>query len=816
MSFYDLKKHKYTITIDPTTQEIKPEKNDPIIGKITNNLKTIMEVTIDEFQKISSRPLSFTWFGGLFNGKVCNENWQEQSIFAIDFDKGLISIEDALLRLNRIHIYPQLWYTTLNSTEEFIRFRIVLFLDTPIIHIQHRDSIVNGLLKLFPEADQKCNNACRFYFGGIQSTILHYNPIATQEFLDNICINMITMDKGRVRNLNLPTKTLSCKLGEKQTFLYNIYRKYHNSPTGTNIENPSPTHLFGMQKVNIEVARNNVRILDEFLKGTWLYHNELFGLATNLLYVKGGMKLMNTTMRKYNETGETKYTDNNFNIIKYLNKVEYHPQPIWKFSPYQDDKDLFDLISATKNIRGHIDILKPIDKISLKEAETLFKQNFKNAIESTNNNTKLFVLPTAIGKTEALTKINAVIAAPTNDLKNEISKRMKVNHVTSPDPIVFDNDSLNRKIDYYYRIGKPKSVMAILNEIVGANQSNYSKADIKNAKDYLNKIKESKDSSESILTTHSRALFTNYNNNTIVFDEDPLQSLIDIKKLDITDLRKISYEIGNMVEFTNVIELLESSSKGVIYETPIHNINIEAMIENVSMASIETNIFDFFSSDFFIRDNHEPHIIHYVIKRKLPMLKNIIILSATLPIFIYKKLFGNNLEIIDIKDVNQIGEVIQYTKKSCSRNSLNRYVNDISNTIGDKPVLTFKSFASKFRNPIKDMYFGNCSGYDTMKGKDMVVVGTPHRNNVEYLLIAKVLGIDFKTTDTTMSFQKIEYNGFKFMFNCYDKIELREIQLALIESDLIQAVGRARTLRESAKVEIYSNFPLRISDRFVY
>jgi len=33
---------------------------------------------------------------------------------------------------------------------------------------------------------------------------------------------------------------------------------------------------------------------------------------------------------------------------------------------------------------------------------------------------------------------------------------------------------------------------------------------------------------------------------------------------------------------------------------------------------------------------------------------------------------------------------------------------------------------------------------------------------------------------------------------------------------LIQAVGRARTLRTPATVELYSNFPLRITDRFIY
>jgi hypothetical protein len=54
------------------------------------------------------------------------------------------------------------------------------------------------------------------------------------------------------------------------------------------------------------------------------------------------------------------------------------------------------------------------------------------------------------------------------------------------------------------------------------------------------------------------------------------------------------------------------------------------------------------------------------------------------------------------------------------------------------------------------------------------------------------------------------------MFNCYDNIELRDIQLGLIESDLIQAVGRARTLRTEAIVELFSNFPLRITNQFIW
>ena len=162
-----------------------------------------------------------------------------------------------------------------------------------------------------------------------------------------------------------------------------------------------------------------------------------------------------------------------------------------------------------------------------------------------------------------------------------------------------------------------------------------------------------------------------------------------------------------------------------------------------------------------------------------------------------------------------MGNIIQTTKQSCSRNSLKRYADSIAKKVDDTPVITFKSFQHYFKNPIEEMYFGNCSGYDNLKGQDIAVVGTPHRNNVVYHLYAATLG--GKTAiNADMVYQKVEYNGFKFKFNCYGDELLRNIQLSLIESDLIQAVGRSRTLRTNATVQLYSNFPLRISSTFIF
>jgi hypothetical protein len=55
----------------------------------------------------------------------------------------------------------------------------------------------------------------------------------------------------------------------------------------------------------------------------------------------------------------------------------------------------------------------------------------------------------------------------------------------------------------------------------------------------------------------------------------------------------------------------------------------------------------------------------------------------------------------------------------------------------------------------------------------------------------------------------LEHNGFRFYFKTFENDDLREIQLQMIESELIQAVGRARVLRNDCIIEVYSNLPLQ-------
>ncbi len=77
-----------------------------------------------------------------------------------------------------------------------------------------------------------------------------------------------------------------------------------------------------------------------------------------------------------------------------------------------------------------------------------------------------------------------------------------------------------------------------------------------------------------------------------------------------------------------------------------------------SFKGFDSNVFGFFTSNtiFINRKNGK---INYVTKRDLPSDKKIIIMSATVPIELYKKLYPNRkFKVFDRRNVEQVGKVV--------------------------------------------------------------------------------------------------------------------------------------------------------------
>ena len=57
--------------------------------------------------------------------------------------------------------------------------------------------------------------------------------------------------------------------------------------------------------------------------------------------------------------------------------------------------------------------------------------------------------------------------------------------------------------------------------------------------------------------------------------------------------------------------------------------------------------------------------------------------------------------------------------------------------------------------------------------------------------------------------QRVENFSYSFNLMTFSDTEMRNLQMYILESELEQAVGRARLLRYDTVVWVFSNFPLR-------
>ncbi len=800
---------KYRITVDKTTQVTKPNKKE--IKEIHKRLIDAEETTIPEFMEFIAN--GYTWSGGVFDGNLKNVNWGSQSIFGLDFDNNrtIITPEVVISRFKEFNIVPQVLYETFSSSKDLMKFRVVLFIDHEISKKEDFNFLTNGLKLIFPEADNRCFSMCTFFFAGNNPQLISNEPIQLE--------NLIHMTTSHYYTSCQITRRLKKALDGSSFYNYSnsaqireiLYKNnYSNSHFCAQMDKNNK-----VEKIDWNVARSRVKILDEFFNGYWLDHMSIFYLATNMIQINGGIKKKKDIMTDHNKTGRTSYTDNNFSIFSYIKFLQYPAIPISVFSPFPEDAELHDMLGEIRDQRGKIEILVETEKISLKEAEEKFEKEFNRVMEEgETGNIYIFKLPTALGKTKKLTNLeNVTIALPTNKLKNEISQRMEVEITRSPDAIQF-NDNVNiRKYQSIFVNGNPEEGIKFIKNVAKENSE-----DSLVALTYLDESFNLRHSPETLVITHDRAIISDFQHSTLIFDEDPIDKILEINQMSISDLEAlITMHFGNNQDFINLFQILEDSQPNMVQKTPAfaHLLEpIKNLMKNINISL--SNIPMFLESDYFIKDSMIQDKIHYIKKNELTKSKKIIILSATINPMFYQQLFDERVYVFDLGEVEMKGKIIQYTKRSCSRKSLSKYVTKISEEVGDSTVITFKAFVNSFTNCQKEIYFGNCSGYDFLSNQNLTVVGTPHLNNIKYFLFANIFGINYAIEDTEMTYQWINHNGFRFKFNTFGHEGLRNIHLSLIQSEIVQAVGRARTLRYDCKVSLYSNFPLKQSSEFIY
>ena len=811
------KRNTIKVLLDTVKYTSKPEEN---INLISNRLiDNLTEINIEDLAKEVTAPNGKSWCPAIFKGNRKNNNWNSQQIFALDFDKGADFIK-ILDRFKEYSLDCTFAYSTFSDSPELPKYRMVWQLEEVITNIEERKAIQDALTIVANEADKvpanksdvdlKSNDEARLFFGGKKLIYENYNYYLNINLLktaaSSICVAPFS-EKNKGKKINNLKKKFYV---EDKRSLLNIYlSNEHISSILDSDNNKVPTTL---QHIDFNELRQRVKILDDLINYKWLYYHQLLGLAMNLIYIKGGEKLYKKCLQDSGHPYEIKH----FDLPSICKKYKYFPQSLENFSPYEDDWQYTNLLSAAKLERGTVRRIKEPNLMKLIEAEALLDKTLNEALTDTSNSIWIIRKATGLGGTEKLLDLekNITIALPNHSLKAEISKRFKSDHLITPDlPIDSIDVELKNKLNYLYSIGAITTAHQLIKEESKRNTT---------LANYLQDTIKAFTSEQTVLTTHSKALFVDFDkHDTVIFDEDPLSSICILEIADVTldDLNRLVHNISDSADKDNLKKYVDIITRGLfncVELTKEVSFNDIDAIENAVLAdkNYNSSILKFLRSDYYSLDSNEISKLfflkHNSLNSEILVNKKIIIISATANEYIYKQLYGDRVKFIDISKVGLQGAIIQDTKYSLSRASLkneNVYT-QIQNQVKDLPVITFSAYKHLFPNAVPDIHYGKCTGFDDFKGKDLAVVGTPHFKVVQYLLYAKALGIKICPQDFRLELSRVIHNDIEFRITTFTKRELQLIQFHFIEEQLIQAIGRARALREPCIVYLYSGYPL--------
>ena len=565
------------------------------------------------------------------------------------------------------------------------------------------------------------------------------------------------------------------------------------------------------------------QLFDEFINGVRkLTHKELFGLITNLYQVEGGRKLILDTCDRYSHF----YTKGEWDRhLSYVKRERYKPTGCDRYCPYKDACTHRTNILLTvapgfmEKVAGYCLGLRSREKV---QAET--ERAIRKACDALDFRVYVINSMTAIGKTTIFIRIVSersgeqfLIAEPTILMKHECYERLKAAGIEVMETPSLDElkDELSDEI--WSKLSKKRNIgdetTPYIAELVRLGRC--SKSDASVLKEYLKQKQKLKTFKGTVVTTHrylascSEAWLHSFDH--VIIDEDILYKLIATNHIEVSmhKLKKIAAATSDADLRKKIKQLTRELENGSGYikldRTPyndskspgVRSFNLKAFCE---------------AEHFYVRrpkdePNLKKEMVSFVVPLNLPKDLKLIVVSATANEEVYEQFFG--AEHVKFKMCHRApyeGTLRQYYGLSMSRSCLQNHPGIIPHLqerfgIPDSNVITYLAME------IGDLHFGNAEGSNMLEGEDILIVGSAYQPPFIYVLASAALG--FEIGDTKMQNQWIEYNGYSSEYYAFDDEELRAVQFWMIESELEQAVGRARLLWHDCTVYLFSNFPVQ-------
>jgi hypothetical protein len=465
----------------------------------------------------------------------------------------------------------------------------------------------------------------------------------------------------------------------------------------------------------------------------------------------------------------------------------------------------------------------------------------QQCMESHEN--KIFVIKcdTGVGKTEELLnqELDGVcVAFDTHRLKQEAYDRLLEKGQTAylwPDPPRLPAE-LKKQLERYYALGVGGTKAILEKALACVEVSNNSEwtAMIQEHLQALSDIHTVR----SILTTHEKAFQLGNNSliHTFVFDEDFIKTLIRIEEVRPQDVKAFKKKAldshdENSAELVMHLKTVinapaETNHSNTLQKYP------SALVREILLQmpkSFESPIEALFCCAAFRKDHpgQDAKEIIYCINCK-PLLEDrkYVILSATADEEIYRRLFGDRLEFIDISGTMLRGALICHTASSFSKSRISedqaafvKKVKGDMESLGFDGVITHKMCAevrtdglylsgSDGTVPVLGT-FGALQGLDVHGGRNIAVYGTPYPSEHVVRLWALLLGLAVDEDATDYVHRTVEWGEYELsVYTCFDTPDVQHLYLWLAQTEIVQAVGRARLVDNDCTVHVFAKLPV--------
>lgn len=322
------------------------------------------------------------------NHKRNKENFEQQQLFPLDFDNkdpnNRITSKEALARAEQLGFQPLFGYKTLSSSTENEKFRLVFINDVPITDRIVAEAMSKSLGIIYPEADQSCcKDVSKMYYGGKE--LLFYNEKEETIDIDSVFRNLsyclkekyngnhyrdkiakFSRETGIALNLNglldvtvteVPTEQFGASLSNQEgkkspsPIIYSLYNRIANGeifPTKQyriNLSEESSTSNLRSPKrplKNHKAHRSDIldqispkcQLFHKFAEGqAKLRHDELFGIATNLIHVDSGSRRFLDVLSEHSHFYGEKFSKWEHDL-GYMTQQNYQPRSCDNFCPY--------------------------------------------------------------------------------------------------------------------------------------------------------------------------------------------------------------------------------------------------------------------------------------------------------------------------------------------------------------------------------------------------------------------------------------------------------------------------------------------------